>query len=238
MMPVRSYFRSTSSPLFGLLAVLPLALVYEVWVYFINQSDITGIRNGADILLKQLLSELGFWGLEASLLLFFSAFIIVSLVQRIRFHSKSAMTFHFSYLPLMILESFIYAAAMILFFQYLLQKQFVMNLLPGSAENIAYSLGAGVYEELVFRAIVMQGLFIVFRMIDTLKDPGAWMVAALLSSLIFVMSHYIGEMSDPFTTASFILRFIGSIFLSILYIFRGFGVAAYTHAIYDILILV
>lgn len=233
---IRRYLKTTSLPLFSLMAVLPMAVIYELLVWYLNQSDITGVRNGADNLLKQLLSELGFWGLQASVILFFSAFIIVSILHRIRPADKDTNEFHFSYYPLVLLESFIYGAGMLLFFQYIVRSGYLFTITTQTIDSFVYSLGAGVYEELVFRAIIMQGLFLLFRLAPSLKNSGAWMVAAVLSSLIFVMSHYIGQMGDTLTIHSFLLRFIGSTILSILYIFRGFAVAAYTHTFYDVLI--
>ena len=103
-------------------------------------------------------------------------------------------------------------------------------------QTIGYSLGAGVYEELVFRAILLQSLFMLFR--NTSLDP--WIgriIALILSSLVFAGVHYIGEFGDVFNILTFVARFTGGMILGTLYFFRGFAITSYTHAFYDILLI-
>lgn len=82
------YFSKTHSPLFSMIVVLPMALFYEIFVFINNRSDITGIRNGADILLKRILVKFGFHGLEATILIFLVLFILVSVIHKIHFTNK------------------------------------------------------------------------------------------------------------------------------------------------------
>ena len=55
------------------------------------------------------------------------------------------------------------------------------------------------------------------------------------SSVLFSMFHYLGE--ETFTPYSFTLRFIAGIYLSSIYINRGFGIVALTHAFYDLFVI-
>jgi len=58
-----------------------------------------------------------------------------------------------------------------------------------------------------------------------------------LSALLFSAVHYIGSMGDAFTLGSFLYRFLFGLILNGIYVWRGFGVAAWTHAIYDIMVI-
>ena len=63
-------------------------------------------------------------------------------------------------------------------------------------------------------------------------------LAIILAALLFSAVHYIGGLADQFTLYSFAFRFISGLILTIIYYFRGFAIAVYTHAFYDIWILV
>ena len=54
------------------------------------------------------------------------------------------------------------------------------------------------------------------------------------SALIFSAFHYVGPYGDQLTAPSFTFRAIAGVLLSGLYVFRGFGVTAWTHALYDV----
>jgi membrane protease YdiL (CAAX protease family) len=56
------------------------------------------------------------------------------------------------------------------------------------------------------------------------------------SSLLFSAAHYVGPLGDTFAIYSFTFRFLAGMFFASLFLVRGFGIAAGTHAVYDILV--
>tara|TARA_R100000005_G_C4927909_1_gene158203 strand:- start:418 stop:816 length:399 start_codon:yes stop_codon:yes gene_type:complete len=103
-------------------------------------------------------------------------------------------------------------------------------------QKLALSLGAGLYEELFFRVILVTAFILVFTKILGKKWAGVT-AAVVLSALLFSAVHYIGDMGDAFTMGSFLYRFLFGLILNGIYVWRGFGVAAWTHAIYDIMVI-
>ena len=103
-------------------------------------------------------------------------------------------------------------------------------------QNIALSLGAGLFEEFFFRVLLLNVLFwgLKFILRTTLLTG---LVAILTASLLFSLSHYIGNMADTFQWYSFIFRWMAGLLFTLLYFFRGFAITAYTHALYDIQVL-
>jgi membrane protease YdiL (CAAX protease family) len=95
------------------------------------------------------------------------------------------------------------------------------------------SLGAGLYEELLFRVLLVSGLLAVGVRLGW-KRPAAVAVAVVGAALIFSAFHYVGPMGDAFTVPSFTFRAIAGLLLSGLYVARGFGIAAWSHALYDV----
>ena len=101
--------------------------------------------------------------------------------------------------------------------------------------KVIMSAGAGFHEELVFRVILFGGLMFVLRRVFKQRAPWALLIALLVSSFAFSFVHYLGPLGDSFTLGSFVFRIIVGIYLGLLYRFRGFAVAVYAHAIYDVI---
>ena len=99
------------------------------------------------------------------------------------------------------------------------------------------SLGAGVYEEFLFRVVLITLFALIFTKVVGLKRITSLGFAVIISSLIFSGFHYVGIFGEPFLMQTFVFRFIGGLILSILYVVRGFGITAYTHSFYDLLIV-
>ncbi|MEX2586066.1 MAG: CPBP family glutamic-type intramembrane protease, partial [Balneolaceae bacterium] len=101
---------------------------------------------------------------------------------------------------------------------------------------LALSLGAGLYEELFFRVILVSLLVWAFSKIISRRWIASW-TAVLVAAACFSLAHYLGAYGDPFTLNSFLFRFLFGLALNFIYLYRGFGMAAWTHAIYDLLVV-
>jgi hypothetical protein len=99
------------------------------------------------------------------------------------------------------------------------------------------SLGAGVYEELVFRVLLVSGLLLVARTVLGMGKGAATGFAVIAGALIFSGFHYIGPYGDPLEMPSFVFRSVAGLAFSGLYVTRGFGITAWTHALYDVFLL-
>ncbi len=100
--------------------------------------------------------------------------------------------------------------------------------------QVMISLGAGLYEELLFR-VVLVGLLATFaRRVLAWGPVGSGVAAVVVGALAFSAFHYVGPYGDPFALGSFTFRTIAGAVFSALYLLRGFGVTAWTHALYDV----
>lgn len=105
--------------------------------------------------------------------------------------------------------------------------------LPADKAALVLSgIGAGIYEEFLFRLIAI-GLLLVLT-VDVLNAPRKPMVvvAIVLSSVVFSLSHFLG--TGQFHWGSFIFRALAGAYLAVIYVFRGFGIAVGTHACYNV----
>lgn len=111
----------------------------------------------------------------------------------------------------------------------------------GLLANIVTGIGAGIYEELVFRLILICLLMILFQDVLRLNQKNAIILSVLISAVMFSAHHHIDFLSgqlnhtDPFSLTKFSFRTIAGVYFAILFVMRGFGITAGTHAFYDII---
>ena len=102
--------------------------------------------------------------------------------------------------------------------------------------SLVLNLGAGIYEEFVFRFLLITGIFWIFKK-ALINKFVIYSGAFLVSSLLFSFFHYLEPFNEPFQVNSFLFRFIAGSVFSIIFIFRGYGIAAYSHSLYNILLM-
>jgi len=223
-----AYIETTRDPFIAALLVFPVYLLYQVGL-----AITPGIRNGAD-LITDLLIRLKAW--QPAVLWGVAAAIIVAYgVALWRLRKKER--FSPALFGLVALEGSIHGVLMF----FLVNKVMQAILMGGGGGgdypfhvDVVLSLGAGFHEELVFRVLLFGGM--IFIGAKVLKASSIWLVlgAAVVSSLVFSAVHYVGPLADSFTLGSFVFRFLAGCYFAAVYRFRGFAVAVYTHAIYDI----
>lgn len=100
--------------------------------------------------------------------------------------------------------------------------------------RMAMGIGAGIYEELVFRLVLLS--LVVLIGVDVLRlDRGGVAVAGVvISSLAFAAHHHQPFGREPFDVTLFAFRSIAGCYLSIVFWYRGYGPAAGCHAAYNV----
>lgn len=107
--------------------------------------------------------------------------------------------------------------------------------------NIVTGIGAGIYEELVFRLILICLLMLLFQDVLRLTHKKSIVLSVLISAALFSAHHHIDLLSgqpnatDPFNLIKFAFRTIAGIYFAVLFAIRGFGITAGTHAFYNII---
>ncbi|MDA0378921.1 MAG: CPBP family intramembrane metalloprotease [Bacteroidetes bacterium] len=234
------YWRATRSATYGFLAALPLFVLYEALILFVNPSGPSQIRVGADLWIKQLLAVFGGTGLAALGIPVLLIGIWIFVRER-----KTRPPLHLKWFGWLVAESTVYAIVVALLVSILVGALFAMAPWGQAGQEdgnlplsmmIVLSIGAGLYEELVFRVILVGGMFWALNKVMK-RSWMAYVSAALIGAALFSAVHYIGSMGDAFTLASFTFRFLFGLALNGIYLARGFGVAAWTHALYDVLVV-
>jgi hypothetical protein len=220
------YLRWSRDPAVGLFAVLPLWLLYEGLRLCLSPGE----RNGAEVLL---LEELRRFGAPAPVLfsVLFGALLLVA--------ARSLLRRQVPWLrvaAVIALEGTVYALLLGPLAQ-LLTSSAGRLLAAGSplAANLVGSLGAGIFEELVFRLGLMSALvWLGLRAARAWSLP-AWTAlaaAVIASALVFSWFHHL--CGEPFERTRFTFRAMAGVLLGLLMWVRGYGVCVYTHAIYNV----
>ena len=102
---------------------------------------------------------------------------------------------------------------------------------------LCLALGAGVYEELFFRLLMVGGGTLLLSKVFMWDRWLSLAVMLLVSSLLFAAAHYVGPLGERFESYSFLYRAVCGMLLGVVFLTRGLGVAVWTHAIYNALVL-
>ncbi len=242
-MTTTSYWAKTRAARHSLTFGLPLLLAYEALAFLLSGDAIAGVRNGADVLLKSAFMALGG---PHGLTIFGLVLIGAGAVAVFRDRKKNG--------PIegrlfwgMLTESLIYAALLggvASTLTGLVLGRLGTALSVGGLDQFGFptqimiSLGAGIYEELVFRVLLVSGLAWFAKSLLGWKMGPSAVMATVVGALIFSGFHYIGPYGDPFQIESFTFRAIAGLIFSGLYLARGFGIAAWSHALYDVILAV
>ncbi|HTC22852.1 MAG TPA: CPBP family intramembrane glutamic endopeptidase [Gemmatimonadales bacterium] len=236
-----SYWRLSRSPRYSLLFALPLLLFYETLAFVLSHDALAGVRNGADVLLKSAFVWLG----GRTGLIVFGVLLLGTGVALIRRDHAAGRPRPAIFLA-MAAESALYAALFGAVAGALtgLLLQGLVRLAVGVSPRLdvptqlMISLGAGIYEELLFRVLIVGCLAWLARRLFGWREVGAGAFATAVGALIFSAFHYVGPYGDRLTLPSFTFRTIAGVLFSGLYLTRGFGITAWTHALYDVLVTV
>jgi membrane protease YdiL (CAAX protease family) len=100
--------------------------------------------------------------------------------------------------------------------------------------GVVLALGAGIYEESVFRLGTITLLNI--ALIDVLRMNRGAAIGVILvgSSVLFGAYHYWSPESGWFDWGDFVFRTASGVYFGFLFMTRGFGVTAGCHTAYDV----
>lgn len=243
------YWALSTRPLASLVVVAPLLVAYEVGVLALGSG---AIRNGADVWLRTLLDVAGFG----------QYFLLPVLVCGIllAWHHARHDDWHIDsrVLGTMWLEAAVLGLALLivaqLHVQLLSQWSEPAPAAVGGGGAAAFAArvvgycGAGIYEELLFRLLLLPPAIAMFRWAGMNKTYSLGSAIGL-TSLAFAAAHYQFDLTlfgwhfasphgEGFSWFSFVFRTLAGSMFALVFALRGFGIAVAAHALYDLLVLV
>jgi hypothetical protein len=238
-----SYFALSRSPRYSVLFALPLLVAYEGLAAMLAQPG-HELRNGADVMLRAAFIAVAG---QRGPAIFMAVVILIGLYLVVRDFRASRGNFSPLVFGGMLIESIALASAFGVVVGMATEKLIgslqMLMIAPQGIQSMNWptrlmlSLGAGLYEELFFRVLLVTGLAAAARGLLGVGVRMANVLAVVIGAVIFSAFHYIGPFSDPFDLQSFTFRMLSGLAFSGLFVLRGFGVTAWTHALYDSFLL-
>ena len=230
----RRYFNVSRSLAAGFLFVLPLLAVYELGVL----TDISAAAAWAKTPISWLRRHpVEILGADTTVILN-AVFIAAMALAAWRLGRLGALRGR-TFLG-MLLESGLYAVLIVPIALFPLVGRWEFGPFAANFSDfwpkIVASCGAGVYEELLFRLLLMGVLVFLAKELGGLKPFAAGLLALFVSGVLFSAAHFLSPAESPNYTA-FLFRLIAGMVFGVIYLTRGFGIAAWTHALYDIYVL-
>jgi membrane protease YdiL (CAAX protease family) len=233
------YWNEARTPLSSLMFLLPWIAIYELGVLAIGQDQPDAMRNGADFWMRSLLTRAG----AGQLLL---PLIVVGMLLAWHILRKNPWQVRLETQFGMLAESVLLAVVLVavgqchdIVFRSLVvhdtTPEGVLNAMQGSVSQAVSYIGAGVYEEVMFRLLLIPAAFLSFRMFE-FPSKYAAMMAAISSSFLFALAHHVGPAAEAFNLFAFSFRVAAGLFFAAVFLLRGFGITVGCHAAYDLLV--
>lgn len=225
------YLKTSAHPFYGAVTALVMLFFYEVFIILGNTASVV-IRNAPEAWLRSFLNLLGVSHYHISFVMITAALIAVPV-----FYRQGLEIRKWVFLGIVV-ESMILGAISGLLINLIIARLFLAaGSFSGSLlGDLGLAIGAGLFEELLFRVILTSLLIWICVRIIRLR----WLsiaVAVLIASFLFSVAHYVGSAGDPFEWYSFLFRFLAGLWFTTLYSIRGFAVVCLSHAFYDIYIV-
>jgi hypothetical protein len=230
------YLQSTRHPWASLLFLVPLVAAYEAGVLWLGGDQADRLRNGADAWLRWALEVFGVGQVLAA-----PAIVIVVLLVwswwRWTDRPDDPVTTWFG----MAFESCLFAFLLWQFsrnFHPIIEQLGIeLNIMipAGRIAEVLTYIGAGIYEEVLFRLGLFVGAYGFLRLVQ-LPRVAAVVLAGVGAAVAFAAAHHMGEHGEPMVPAVFLFRVLAGLYFTLLFVGRGFGIAVGAHAGYDVLV--
>lgn len=230
---VHDYWSRTRHGAVNLLFLAPFLAIYLLCWWFVGD----GVETQAAASLRGLLNVLGPRGLFV-LSLVTCLVVCAVLLTRIRAAKADAVVF-----PGMLVEGLVYG--------FLLQivAGALSRVLPvgkwalagpailGQARSLGVAVGAGIFEELLFRGILCYAVFRALKDVVGADRASAGALAVVIAAWLFSAYHHWGAAGEPWDARVFTFRFHAGVVLGVVFLTRGLGIAALAHGFYDAIVL-
>jgi hypothetical protein len=250
-----SYLDRTSRPVYSLCFLLGFILLYEVGTFLIQPEALQQTlvqprtRVVAFIWIQNLLEYIGFSGRMTWIA---APMVVIVILLALQATSRQPWKVQIADFIPMTLECIVMSVPLIVLSLLLNRQEPVPPpaaciALQSAASghdlwmNLVTGIGAGIYEELVFRLILIGLLMVVFQDLLNLEKGPAILLSVLISAVLFSVHHHVfiinGRLGtgEYFAVSKFAFRLLAGIYFAGIFAIRGYGVTAGTHAFYDIL---
>lgn len=214
----------------SLLMVVPLLAAYEVAMVLVDSP----VRNGAEMVLSELFRQVDPSALRTARWTAMGLLAVVGAAGVVR-HRRRVARVHW-----VLLEALGFALVLGPVVGWMVGR-IGLSVPSGDVSGMSLatamllSVGAGLWEEILFRFLLLGGLVVILRRAVGANLATAVTVAVVVSSLAFAFYHHVGDFGEPLELHRFAFRTVAGTLLGVLFATRGLAVVVYMHVFYDLL---
>lgn len=237
------YLNISRRPLQILAFLLPLIILYEIGLVMLLRSEHGVLTNKAHQTLLQFFNA---FGVAPSSGFYLGGIVIVVVLAIWHVLNRDPWTVDYAAVGIMAVESFALTVPLLVLGQILTQSSapaFNLEMLAQQSgggggvslaglslvSKLAISVGAGLYEELMFRMLLIAVLHTLLVDVGRASHNVGATIAVIVSAATFTWYHQLHAWSD----VSF--YFLAGLYFGAIYVVRGFGIVVGVHAMYDII---
>ncbi len=223
------YAVESRRPLVSLAFLLPLVLLYEYAAAGVLRAGGPGRELLVHNRIHGVLSWFGIVGVWVPVVVLVASLLVWHGLRRERWRVRPNV------LPIMVGESAVLTVPL------LVLSALFHPALPGAGVEVraqlVRALGAGIYEELVFRLLLIGALMWLATEILRLRGASARWSAVAASAVVFSLAHLAPIGAEPFLWETFGFRLAAGLYLAIVFTGRGLGIASGCHVAYNLLLV-
>ncbi len=231
------YSQDIHRPVTSLVFLLPLVVVYELGTLLMAGNLPEALHSR--VIAFQLLHR--FLALFGATIFYLPGLLVPAILVAWHVATGDTWRVHKRTLGLMAVESLLLAIPLVVFYN--VGSSYVNLWSPLAAPaaegwhgKLLLSIGAGIYEELLFRLILISLLGMIMIDLARLPEPPSVFFMVLISATAFSLYHYLGP--ETFSWPTFMFRAVAGGYLAGIFILRGFGITVGCHVVYDILAMI
>lgn len=230
------YFQLTRQPWHIFCFLLPLVIAYEAASlhYFADDSGQLVHTVKAQRLLELMFERFGVLGMHLPAAAMLTVLLLWHMLSRAAWKIRPWVLLG------MAIESLVWTFPLMMLAVILTPSVLAQTGLTDLADwsvgaRLTISVGAGLYEELLFRMVVIAAADFVF--VDLLRAKKKLGAAGAVAVSAVAFGIYHTPTASGFDLTWFALYAAAGAYLGTLYLLRGFGIVVATHAFYDVLVL-
>ena len=215
----KAYFEASRTLAASFVFVAPLFALYEVAL----AAD-EGVRSGTVPLVRELFHPVSHLGLVAFNLVLLGLLCLA--IYRTRAQRRRVKGIY----GIMFLEALLWTGIMLAVAALVMPRPLKLPPLP---RILLGYVGAGIYEEFLFRFLLLNGLVLLLHRGLGASRYGSVPLAIVSSALAFSYAHHaLG--GEAFDHRVFVYRALMGAILGAAFCLRGFGIVVYAHALYNV----
>lgn len=244
--PRTNYWTLSTRPLHILCFLLPLVLIYEIGsaVHFAGSTPGEHETVAAYRIIYDIFGLFGVSGL------YLPGVLIVVVLLMWHLFTRDSWQVHAGVIAGMTIEALLWTLPLLVVGQ-IANRLITGDPAPAAAVLAAADLqaqpwtaravlaiGAGVYEELVFRMVLIAAVHLLVVDLMGSREFAGRAIAIGVAAAAFALYHDVRTPGGGIDAWPLLFYFSAGVFFGAIYVWRGFGIVVATHALYDLAVLV